>query len=99
MEDLLIKDKIKEANPYLFQKIQMRIAKKDLLPKWAYKSINVGFAFLILFMTLNILSFTKTDYVSKEISQKTYDKFMEDNYFDILVNYYPSELLNIEKSK
>lgn len=101
MENLLIKDKVKEANPYLFQKIQMRIAKKNLfvLPKWAYKSINLSFAFIILLMVLNISSFTKNDNGYKEISKSTYDKFVEDNYFDILVNYYPSELLNIEKSE
>lgn len=101
MEDLLIKDRVKETNPYLFQKIQMRIAKKNLfvLPNWAYKSMNFSFAILLLLMTLNISYFTKADNASKEMAQINYDKFVEDNYFDILVNYYPSELLNIEKTE
>lgn len=94
MIDLLKKDIVGEVNPYLFQKIQTKIndRQRGNIPAWSVVTLKYGLAALALLMVFNVYSI----FSPKEDSQKqeiAYNKFVEDNYFDVLASTFGSEVL------
>lgn len=98
METLLKKDRIKEVNPYLFQKIQSKINKENtnLIPLWSISVLRYCLIGLVLIMGYNIISTfnSNKNAETNNISQNaSYNKFVEDNHFDALSSLYPTEFL------
>ncbi len=95
MEDLLKKDIIKEMNPYLFQKIQMRIEEKESksLPNWFSYSLRYSLYVLGGLILLNAYTIFTNPTQEADQQDIAYEKFLEDNYFDILVEGYNNKTI------
>lgn len=100
METLLKKDRIKEVNPYLFQKIQRKINQEDavsFIPLWGLNALRLSIITLALLMGFNIYStYNSKSYVSPIAESSSYNQFVVDYHFDALSSLYPVELLREE---
>ena len=80
METLLKRDRIKEVNPYLFQKIQRKINQEDavsFIPLWGLNALRLSIITLALLMGFNIFStYNSKSYVSPIVESSSYNQFV-----------------------
>ncbi|MDR0790199.1 MAG: hypothetical protein LBO06_05350 [Bacteroidales bacterium] len=96
IEEMLMKDRIEEANPYSFARLEAKIDanRKQYLPKSFGVAVRLAFCAVVLLLGANAyVVFSQTSQI-RETAQRdsSYEKFMSDNYYDVLANYYPEEL-------
>ncbi|MDR1847656.1 MAG: hypothetical protein LBR17_06015 [Bacteroidales bacterium] len=97
VEEILMKDKITETNPYSFARLEAKIEEKSrqYLPKKFSLAVRLAFCAVVLSLGANAYVVLSQDNSTKQTTEHdlAYQKFMSDNYYDVLANYYPEELL------
>ena len=92
IEDLIEKDKQKQVNPFAFTRLQARLKEGNKVRKFSLEhSLQIISLLLVFVFTLNIFSQIN---VNEEAvpNNLSFEKFAEDNCFDILLNYNPTIL-------
>ncbi|MDR0971313.1 MAG: hypothetical protein LBM25_02900 [Bacteroidales bacterium] len=103
METLLNKDRIKEVNPYMFEKILSKIEdnKRVSMPLWVKITLktSIGLSFLLMIFNLyTFLIYPNRENINKELEQEiVYNKTIEENSIDALSSLYPVEFLKQTK--
>ena len=92
IEELIEKDIQKEENPFAFTRFNARLKEGSKVRKFSLEhSLQIISLLLVFVFTLNIFSQIN---VNEEAvpNNLSFEKFAEDNCFDILLNYNPTIL-------
>ena len=92
VEDLIEKDKQKQVNPFAFTRLQGRLNEKTNKSKnfVLLHSLQIISLLLVLAFSVNLFTQSKTQEISSQ--ESSFEQFAQENYFDILTNYYPEIL-------
>lgn len=100
IEDIIVKDRITASNQEMFDSICRRIEKEqqNKLPNALGVGMKLCCCLIALLSVLNFVLFASVDKVqtSERFNDEEYHAFAKENYFDILSDYYPEELLKEE---
>lgn len=92
IENLIEKDKQKQVNPFAFTRLEARLKEKTKIKKSVLEySLQLIGLLLVFAFSMNIFSqiSPSQETILKEAS---FEQFAQENYFDILLNYYPTIL-------
>jgi hypothetical protein len=92
VEDLIEKDKQKQVNPFAFTRLQGRLNEKTNQSKnfVLLHSLQIISLLLVLAFSVNLFTQSRTQEISSQ--ESSFEQFAQENYFDILTNYYPEIL-------
>jgi hypothetical protein len=92
VEDLIEKDKQKQVNPFAFTRLQGRLNEKTNQSKnfVLLHSLQIISLLLVLAFSVNLFTQSKIQEISSQ--ESSFEQFAQENYFDILTNYYPEIL-------
>ncbi|MDR1724864.1 MAG: hypothetical protein LBR28_00515 [Bacteroidales bacterium] len=99
VEDILKKDRLTEVNPFGFMRLQAALEEreKQYIPKRFAIVAKISLcliAFAIITNAYELIIFNKSQKTVIAEQKDSYEKFMSENYYDILTKYYPQELFN-----
>jgi hypothetical protein len=88
VEDLIEKDKQKQVNPFAFTRLQGRLNEKTNQSKnfVLLHSLQIISLLLVLAFSVNLFTQSKIQEISSQ--ESSFEQFAQENYFDILTNYY-----------
>lgn len=92
IEDLIERDKQKQVNPFAFTRLQGRLNEKTNQSKnfVLLHSLQIISLLLVFVLSVNLFTESKTQEISSQ--ESSFEQFAQENYFDILTNYYPEIL-------
>lgn len=92
IEDLIERDKQKQVNPFAFTRLQGRLNEKTNQSKHfvLLHSLQIISLLLVLAFSVNLFTQSKNQEISSQ--ESSFEQFAQENYFDILTNYYPEIL-------
>lgn len=92
IEKLIEKDKQKQINPFAFTRLEARLKEETKIKKSVLEySLQLIGLLLVFAFSINIFSQISLNEESV-IKQTSFEQFAEENYFYILLNYYPTIL-------
>jgi uncharacterized membrane protein YukC len=95
LEEILKNDMIDETNPFAFSRLEavLEERQRQLIPKKFAAATRLALCLVVAIIATNayIVFSTQKNNINQ---QEAYQKFMSDNYYDVLADYYPQELFN-----
>jgi len=92
IEQLIEKDKQKQVNPFAFTRLQGRLQEKNNSSNNVFLLHSLQIISLVLVFAFSFNLFFQTKNQDATIQENGFEQFAEENYFDILTNYYPTIL-------
>lgn len=90
IEQIIEKDKQKQTNPFAFTRLQSKLKEKTNSSNSFALLHSLQIISLVLVFSFNLFLQTKNQEAT--LQETSFEQFAEENYFDILTNYYPTIL-------
>jgi hypothetical protein len=92
IEQIIEKDKQKQTNPFAFTRLQSKLKEKTNSSNSFALLHSLQIISLVLVFVFSFNLFLQTKNQETTLQETSFEQFAEENYFDILTNYYPTIL-------
>ncbi len=92
IEDLVEKDKQKQVNPFAYTRLQGRLKEKTNQTNNLVLLHSLQIISLLLVFAFSVNLFNQSNPQEISTQDVSFEQFAQENYFDILTNYYPEIL-------